>query len=514
MIDSSIALGVRPATFDTGGVVNMVAQAQARRMAQETHQQNMELNAQKIEEGKAAVQQSNQKAADQKITLAAFQRANGDPKATVQYAIEAGASPEAILTLQKHDADQQEKYAKIESDRLPVRKYQNEQMLGLHGQALSMDPETLAQNWPQIYAQAVKIDPEAAKHLDPNAPPTPDQLKLSQSGYATDAYYLTQAEEKRKQAEEKRASMLAGPQLDKATAEAAAANRQQDASTLANALKQGPQAFAAAMAQIPPARRAPFSAVTAQAKPEDILALGMTPDQQVTTAETAKRDEATRVNEAAMREQGAGRLKVEQGREQRERDVYNQNYGPGANSALQGVLPAQRNGALSAAQKAADEFTKAMESTANVQTFIDMAKKGNKAAGSNLPIMGAESIQALNGIRRINRTEIEQYQGAGSLLDKINGRIGKLISGQPIPADVMKDIEALHKAISGNAAANYSAKLDGINQNFHSNFKPVKGTEAAQPATSGGHVIEVGGKHYRYNGSGATDDMKNYTEVK
>jgi hypothetical protein len=29
-----------------------------------------------------------------------------------------------------------------------------------------------------------------------------------------------------------------------------------------------------------------------------------------------------------------------------------------------------------------------------------------------------------------------------------------------------------------------------------------------------GHVIEVGGKHYRYNGSGDTADMKNYTEVK
>lgn len=30
----------------------------------------------------------------------------------------------------------------------------------------------------------------------------------------------------------------------------------------------------------------------------------------------------------------------------------------------------------------------------------------------------------------------------------------------------------------------------------------------------GGHQIQVGGKTYQYNGSGATDDMKNYTEVK
>ncbi len=33
-------------------------------------------------------------------------------------------------------------------------------------------------------------------------------------------------------------------------------------------------------------------------------------------------------------------------------------------------------------------------------------------------------------------------------------------------------------------------------------------------ASGGGHAIELNGKTYKYNGSGATDDMKNYTEVK
>ena len=33
-------------------------------------------------------------------------------------------------------------------------------------------------------------------------------------------------------------------------------------------------------------------------------------------------------------------------------------------------------------------------------------------------------------------------------------------------------------------------------------------------ADSGGHVIALNGKHYRYNGSGDTADLKNYTEMK
>jgi hypothetical protein len=30
---------------------------------------------------------------------------------------------------------------------------------------------------------------------------------------------------------------------------------------------------------------------------------------------------------------------------------------------------------------------------------------------------------------------------------------------------------------------------------------------------SGGHVIALGGKQYRYNGSGDTADLKNYSQV-
>ncbi len=234
--------------------------------------------------------------------------------------------------------------------------------------------------------------------------------------------------------------------------------------------------------------------VRGDTKPEDILRLGMTPEQVSTADQTAARNAQTAKNEDAMRNIAAGNLAVSQEHARIARQIYDQTYGEGANPALTGVEPKLRSQAVTQAQKAADEFTKAMESSAQVQTFIDMARKGNKAAGSNLPMMGAESIQALNGIKRINRAEIAQYEGAGSLLDRIQGRIGKLIAGQPIPADVMKDIEDLHKAIAGNATNAYNTRLNGINQNYRSSFQPVKG-EAQQ----GGGKITVtapdGSKH-------------------
>jgi hypothetical protein len=67
--------------------------------------------------------------------------------------------------------------------------------------------------------------------------------------------------------------------------------------------------------------------------------------------------------------------------------------------------------------------------------------------------------------------------------------------GQPIPKDVLDDIESLHKTLTDNAGSAYNTKLDGINQNYHANFKPVPG--AKKSATSGhsvGDVVNIGGK--------------------
>jgi hypothetical protein len=118
-----------------------------------------------------------------------------------------------------------------------------------------------------------------------------------------------------------------------------------------------------------------------------------------------------------------------------------------------------------------------------MQSLIELTRTGNKAAGSNLPLIGVETLNAINGIKRINRSEIDQYKGAGSLYDRIMGKVGGLTVGQPIPADVLKDIEAMHDTLRQGAESSYKTRLQGINDNYKSNFQPVR-----TPTAKGGTV--------------------------
>lgn len=193
-------------------------------------------------------------------------------------------------------------------------------------------------------------------------------------------------------------------------------------------------------------------------------------------------------------------IDIEGSRNQREQAIYDQTYGAGANEALVGVEPKLRTQAVSAAQKAADEYNKGVSASQDIATLISEARKGNKAAYANIPIEGVLQITTSRGTTRINRQELDAYAGAGSLYDKLAGKLGKWTSGASIPSDVLKDMEDMHKAFADNSAQNYDRKLASINQNYHSNFKPVGNTAKADTGAglSTGHkvgdVVNVGGK--------------------
>ncbi len=164
--------------------------------------------------------------------------------------------------------------------------------------------------------------------------------------------------------------------------------------------------------------------------------------------------------------------------------------------------------AAAAFSKSAIAYQDARATADDIQNVIDLVKSGNKAAGSNLPLLGVGALNAINGIKRMNKAEIDQYQGAGSLYDKITGKLGGLAEGKPIPADVLADIETLHKTLAEGAAKKHAGEVSAINVSHGSNFKPMGGGSADK------HRIRVNGKVYEYKGSGDTADMKNYTEVK
>lgn len=142
----------------------------------------------------------------------------------------------------------------------------------------------------------------------------------------------------------------------------------------------------------------------------------------------------------------------------------------GDNPALASVPPALAPQVLAAVQKIDQEYIKANAATSSMGNLLDLAEKGNKAAGSNVPLVGVETLNAINGIKRINSAEINQYGSAGSLLDKIQGKLGKLVYGRPIPQDVLTDIRELHQTLGEQSYKGYTDSINSLNSRSGAKF--------------------------------------------
>jgi hypothetical protein len=179
-------------------------------------------------------------------------------------------------------------------------------------------------------------------------------------------------------------------------------------------------------------------------------------------------------DEAEKNRVAQGHLAVAQADLKIKRDTFNTTVANAANLGISSVPVTERPAATSAYTKAGEEYATAAQASDAMKTMLDMAQKGNKAAGSNLPLVGVETLNAINGIKRINSAEIAQYGSAGSLLDKVKGKIGALTVGQPVPKDVIDDIRALHEQLDAGAKTKYANKVQVINGAYGSQFKPVE----------------------------------------
>lgn len=105
--------------------------------------------------------------------------------------------------------------------------------------------------------------------------------------------------------------------------------------------------------------------------------------------------------------------------------------------------------------KAETSYRAAAQGAKTLTDFVKSAQAGNKVTAQALPLEGALEITTTAGTKRINKTEVENYAGAGSLFDNIMGRLGKLKSGQPIPKDVQDDSVKLANILQSNAYQTY-----------------------------------------------------------
>ncbi len=110
--------------------------------------------------------------------------------------------------------------------------------------------------------------------------------------------------------------------------------------------------------------------------------------------------------------------------------------------AFSGILDrTQRDQAINEADKIQQTYTEKVRGAQQLADTISAAQNGNKAAPGVIPIEQVRSVLA-NG--RVNQAELKGVSSnAGSILDRIQGWVAGKTEGEPIPADVLKDMAAL-----------------------------------------------------------------------
>jgi hypothetical protein len=108
-----------------------------------------------------------------------------------------------------------------------------------------------------------------------------------------------------------------------------------------------------------------------------------------------------------------------------------------------------------------------------------MARSGNKEAQAAAPLVMVQTLNQLADMKRLNPSEIQNIKNAGSLIDSLQGRIGKIVSGKPVPDDILNDAQALFGTLSGNAKASFQRSVANIDERFRSKFgAPAAATQS------------------------------------
>lgn len=145
----------------------------------------------------------------------------------------------------------------------------------------------------------------------------------------------------------------------------------------------------------------------------------------------------------------------------------------GSNAALAKVPPNLIAPASADATKAGNDYAQAKSVSDRLAAMMDAAKAGNVVSYQLIPEEGALQVTTSQGVHRINMAEIQNY-GGGSLWQKLEGHIGKALTGQSIPDSVLKDMSEIQKIQAEGSRTKYENSLKTINQTYGADFKPVE----------------------------------------
>lgn len=164
----------------------------------------------------------------------------------------------------------------------------------------------------------------------------------------------------------------------------------------------------------------------------------------------------------------------------------------GNDERLAGVPTALHSKIYADVQKAEDAHTTAQAASDTINTFINLAKSGNREAYAYSPVAGVLEINTGAGVKRINRQEIDAYAGAGSLFDRIQAAVGKQASGASLSPQLLADMQALHSALASNTDTAYQRALESIDKTYRSHF-----AGGGAPGGKAGTVVDPAGVEHQ-----------------
>jgi hypothetical protein len=105
--------------------------------------------------------------------------------------------------------------------------------------------------------------------------------------------------------------------------------------------------------------------------------------------------------------------------------------------------------------KVEQPYLDAKEKAATLRSVIEAAKNGNMAAGNVQSLLATLGLVTMEGVKRINTTELESVQGAGSLLERLKGEVGGIVSGKPLSPKIQQDLTQMATLLEQSARKKY-----------------------------------------------------------
>lgn len=111
-------------------------------------------------------------------------------------------------------------------------------------------------------------------------------------------------------------------------------------------------------------------------------------------------------------------------------------------------------------------YLKARQKVETLKDVVDSAQHGNMSAAAVQNLMGVLGVVTVEGVQRINTTELRAFGAQGGLLQRIQGWIGQKLVGQPLAPSVQKDLKELADVLGKGSRDMYETQFRSIKQRY------------------------------------------------